>query len=416
MKTKKRLKIFVIIMVFVLSFFLFPIHAKANDLYELTINYENETEFDIYQVAVVDAYGNIINNEQYKNCVIKYDDVQNTIKELTHFVKDKNNLIDLTLKKENNEYKANLEKGVYLIVGKKYEKDNISYTILPALISINKDMTITPKQDKEQIIVDSDSNDTPTITPTVPPEENIPQTGFEFYPIIYVFVAGYVLLLLAFVFKKNKILFSMSILAFVVGIGMIGYIKSEEQKSNHLAVEKSNVLVQEIQKRQENPNSDEKEEIRIDDNPEFNEGESEIIFLEDLEMDTIEIDGLQYIGYINIPSREIRLPIISDYELSYLKTSPAKYKGSVFTNDMIIAGHNYEYHFGKIRDMEIGDTLNFVDVNNNVYNYEINDIEILNTNQLDELLENNNEWDLTLFTCTQGGKSRVVLRCSKIYI
>lgn len=45
------------------------------------------------------------------------------------------------------------------------------------------------------------------------------------------------------------------------------------------------------------------------------------------------------------------------------------------------------------------------------YEYEIIEIEILNKNDIDKLLEYG--CDLTLFTCTNGGKDRHVIRCNK---
>ncbi|MDY3928084.1 MAG: sortase, partial [Clostridia bacterium] len=53
----------------------------------------------------------------------------------------------------------------------------------------------------------------------------------------------------------------------------------------------------------------------------------------------------------------------------------------------------------------------FLDVNGTLYVYKITDKEILGKYELDRLTDNDS--DLTLFTCTYGGKTRGVVRCQK---
>ena len=48
----------------------------------------------------------------------------------------------------------------------------------------------------------------------------------------------------------------------------------------------------------------------------------------------------------------------------------------------------------------------------NVFSYEVTLLEILQPNEADEM--ESGDWDLTLFTCTVGGKSRVTVRCKRI--
>lgn len=86
----------------------------------------------------------------------------------------------------------------------------------------------------------------------------------------------------------------------------------------------------------------------------------------------------------------------------------------MWTNDLIICGHNYTRHFGNLRNLEPGDTLYFTDVNGNVYNYEVEESVILQPADVEEMMSRESgEWDLTLFTCTIGGQTRVTVRCSQ---
>ena len=76
---------------------------------------------------------------------------------------------------------------------------------------------------------------------------------------------------------------------------------------------------------------------------------------------------------------------------------------------MIILAHNYKAHFGYLYKLDRGDMVEFVDMDNNHFIYKVEEVEKINGDKMKELLSG--DWDLTLFTCTLGGKSRVVVRC-----
>ena len=128
-----------------------------------------------------------------------------------------------------------------------------------------------------------------------------------------------------------------------------------------------------------------------------------------MEMPTRQINGLDYIGYLKIEKLSLDLPILSDWSYPLIRISPARYRGSVYENNMIILAHNYNAHFGYIHRLDKGDKVEFVDMDNNHFIYKVEEVEKINGDKMKELLSG--DWDLTLFTCTLGGKSRVVVRC-----
>jgi len=130
------------------------------------------------------------------------------------------------------------------------------------------------------------------------------------------------------------------------------------------------------------------------------------------EMTTMIIDGDEYIGYLELPTIEIKLPIMSDWNYVQLKKAPCRYWGSAYDNSMVICAHNYERHFGLISTLEIGAPVQFVDADGNIYKYVVAKHEILERTGVDEMLEE--DWDLTLFTCTYGGASRVTVRLKRV--
>ncbi|MCD7757070.1 MAG: sortase [Clostridiales bacterium] len=131
-------------------------------------------------------------------------------------------------------------------------------------------------------------------------------------------------------------------------------------------------------------------------------------------METIEIDGYEYIGTLTIPTLELELPIMEEWSYPGLKIAPGRYTGSIWTDDLVICGHNYTHHFGNLKYLEMGDGLSFTDVNGNVLQYQVEEVIILQPTDVEEMIsQESGEWDLTLFTCTIGGQTRVTVRCSR---
>ena len=131
---------------------------------------------------------------------------------------------------------------------------------------------------------------------------------------------------------------------------------------------------------------------------------------EEIKTETIvEVDGNGYLGVVTLPALDIELPVMSEWSYPGLKKAPCRYKGSYISDDMIICAHNYNSHFGGIRNMNTGDPVDFTDCEGNVYNYEVVQIDEINGGDIEAMEAG--EWELTLFTCTYGGKSRVTIRC-----
>lgn len=131
----------------------------------------------------------------------------------------------------------------------------------------------------------------------------------------------------------------------------------------------------------------------------------------DMEMPTILIDGYRYIGVLEIPVLGLELPVMDSWSYPKLRISPCRYQGSAYSNDMIIAGHNYNSHFGRLKTLSPGDQVIFTDVEGHQFLYCVEETDILGKTAVEEMEAG--DWDLTLFTCTYGGQSRVTVRCKK---
>lgn len=132
----------------------------------------------------------------------------------------------------------------------------------------------------------------------------------------------------------------------------------------------------------------------------------------EMEMPITVIDSNEYIGVLDFPVLGLSLPVMSDWSYPQLKIAPCRYKGSVYTGDLIVSAHNYERHFGRLTTMIPGDEIRFTDVDGNVFYYVVNAKEQLDMRNVQGMLEG--EWDMTLFTCVPGGAKRETLRCSLV--
>lgn len=128
-------------------------------------------------------------------------------------------------------------------------------------------------------------------------------------------------------------------------------------------------------------------------------------------MPTFSIDGADYIGIVQIPSLGLQLPVAADWSYPQLRTSPCRYSGSAYLDDLVICGHNYSSHFGSLKYLDAGEEVIFTDADGNVFIYEVCLVETMQPTAITEMTSG--QWDLTLFTCTIGGQSRVTVRCNK---
>ena len=136
------------------------------------------------------------------------------------------------------------------------------------------------------------------------------------------------------------------------------------------------------------------------------------------EMKTVTIDGYEYIGYLSVPALDLELPVMAEWSYPGLKIAPGRFSGSTYSRDLVIAGHNYARHFSPIKWLDPGTEIDFRDVEDHVWKYQIASTETLNPTQVKEMITKTAEddWDLTLFTCNTGGQTRCTVRCQLLDI
>lgn len=144
-------------------------------------------------------------------------------------------------------------------------------------------------------------------------------------------------------------------------------------------------------------------------------GEVEIpdhILAPDMEMPVLPMDGMDYIGILELPALNLTLPVISEWSYPALKLAPCRFSGSAYQDDMVIAAHNYRTHFSRLSELPEGSRVTFTDTDGNRFDFEVALKETLPPTAVEEMTSG--EWDLTLFTCTYDGRSRFTVRCERL--
>lgn len=194
--------------------------------------------------------------------------------------------------------------------------------------------------------------------------------------------------------KKGTLLMTMGLLLIAAALFLTGYNMWDGMRAGKSAKR----ILKEMPDRQV-------EEKAKDEEPDY-------VKNPDMEMPTVKIDGYRYIGTLSIPSVQMELPVMSEWSYPKLRIAPCRYSGSVYQNHMVIAAHNYNTHFGLLKKVSMGDEVRFTDVEGHTFYYQVASMETLQPTAVEEMDTEN--WPLTLFTCTLGGKTRFTVRCSRI--
>lgn len=137
----------------------------------------------------------------------------------------------------------------------------------------------------------------------------------------------------------------------------------------------------------------------------------ELLEPEDLEMTEVIIDGYGYIGILSIPSIQLELPVMGDWDYERLKIAPCRYYGNTKEKNLVIMAHNYEGHFRKLEKLKSGESVVFTDMDGISTEYLVEARDVLPPESIEEMTAG--DFPLTLFTCTYTGESRIAIYCNE---
>lgn len=141
--------------------------------------------------------------------------------------------------------------------------------------------------------------------------------------------------------------------------------------------------------------------------------------------ENVTMNGYKVIGVVKIPKIQIEYPILDidtynpEETKEPMKISIVKYWGGKVNEygNLSIAGHNnYDgTMFGKTKNLEIGDIVELTDLENNTIQYQIYDKFVTDPNDVTILTTNDeNIREVTLITCTNGNRNRLILKAKEI--
>ena len=133
------------------------------------------------------------------------------------------------------------------------------------------------------------------------------------------------------------------------------------------------------------------------------------------------IDGFEYIGILEIPSEDLSLPVMNEWDYTRLKISPCRFTGSYYSDDLVICAHNYDKHLGRLLNIDLGVDVYFTNVEGLTIHYIVTNRETVEPTDVERMIENTGnsetslmDWDMTMFTCNLGGQTRCAVRCSRV--
>lgn len=139
----------------------------------------------------------------------------------------------------------------------------------------------------------------------------------------------------------------------------------------------------------------------------------------------LEYKGYKVIGIVKIPQINIEYPIIEIGDIDPesakkpMKLSIIKYWGEKVNDygNLSIAGHNNKdgTMFGKTKKLKIGDIVELTDLTGKTITYSIYNIFVTDPNDVSILLPQDEKVrEVTLITCTNGNKQRLILKAKEI--
>lgn len=385
-------------------------NQSENDIGSLTIELEKDgiklenVNVFLYQVKYIEDYENLTleYTDDFKEFNIT-EDLKNNIDKLLDYIESKEISHLKTISNEEGIVEfTNLSYGTYLVVFEELKTDTKIYSIKPFIFDIpnkvNKvdyyNLNAYPKISETLIIKE------PEIVPEVLPDK-LPVTGTIVYLVPILAFIGIILIILSFIMLKKDSLKNVLVYIIIGGgsllilISFVIFISLSYQEEKIMAeTEKVVPLIEDKILTNENTETI----ITVDSNKNLISTTN-----------TININKKDYIGIIRIPSLNINLPVLSNWDETNTKLSPARYIGDSNTNPFIIAGHNNKNIFGRLYNIKLGDKVYFTDTYGITYEYEVKEKIYIDGKDVASMINTN--YSLTLFTCSYDNQARLTIRC-----
>lgn len=124
-------------------------------------------------------------------------------------------------------------------------------------------------------------------------------------------------------------------------------------------------------------------------------------------MATLSVDGIDFVGILEMPRFESALPVCEDW--GSVSKYPCRFDGSVYDRTLKIGLTSQKGQFDFYREISVGDAVSFVDAEGNRFGYRVSDIRYEKSASLDALTAKDSS--LTLFVKNMYSREYIVIFC-----
>lgn len=127
-------------------------------------------------------------------------------------------------------------------------------------------------------------------------------------------------------------------------------------------------------------------------------------------MPAMEIDGTDFIGLLELPSRNVKLPVASKWSGSDMAFRPARYLGSAYDGTLIIGGKYESGNFDFADKIDAGEEITFTDMTGKSFRYTVDKISHSDNAETETLTDG--DYALELFVKKEN--TFLIIRCEAV--
>lgn len=131
----------------------------------------------------------------------------------------------------------------------------------------------------------------------------------------------------------------------------------------------------------------------------------------DSTMSTLSIDGTDFVGILELPRFESVLPVCAEW--GNPAKCPCRFSGSVYDRTMQIGGTSQKGQYDFYRDISVGDSVFFTDMEGNRFSYTVTDIRY--EKNADQSTLQCKDTPLTLFVKNVYAFEYVIIYCDVVH-